>query len=107
MLRALGIDPTYLAAGGAGGVLRALSRRRFKLREMFASPICGMLAAAYMTPAVVHYVKVTGWPVPESDQQFMLASAFLIGTCAMWLADIVLEVIVRRFRPLEDDEKTR
>lgn len=49
----LGIKGQVVAAGLAGGVLRALSRHRYKLREMIASPICGALAAAYLTlPAV-------------------------------------------------------
>ncbi len=49
----LGIKGPVVAAGLAGGVLRALSRHRYKLREMVASPICGALAAAYLTLPVV------------------------------------------------------
>ena len=37
----LGIKGPVVAAGLAGGVLRALSRHRYKVREMVASPICG------------------------------------------------------------------
>ena len=69
----LGIKGPVVVAGLAGGVLRALSRHRYKLREMIASPICGALAAA-----------------------------FLIGVSAMWISDIVFEVIVRRFKPAGD-----
>lgn len=101
ILQSLGLNPAVLAAGGFGGVLRALSRQRFKFREMIASPICGALAAAYLTLPTVHYVKATGWPVPSDDAQVVLASAFLIGTCAMWISDIVFEVVVRRFKPKE------
>lgn len=97
-LSALGINPAVLAAGGAGGILRALSRKRFKFREMVASPICGALAAAYLTLPVVHYVRAIGWPLPSDDDQAILASAFLLGTCAMWIADIAFEVIVRRIK---------
>lgn len=93
---ALGVDPALIFAGGAGGALRALSRRRIKVREILLSPVCGVLAAAYLTIPAVHYVRLTGWPVPEDDAQVVLASAFLIGTCAMWIADIIFALIARR-----------
>jgi hypothetical protein len=92
----IGINPAVLLAGGFGGVLRALSRRRFLLREMIASPICGALAAAYLTLPAVHYLRAVGWPLPGDDSQVILASAFLIGTCAMWISDIVFDIIARR-----------
>jgi hypothetical protein len=101
MLQSIGIDPSVLYAGGAGGVLRALSRRKLKVREVLLSPICGALAAAYLTLPAVHYVKAVGWPMPGEDAQSILATAFLIGTCAMWISDIVFEFIVRRLRPVE------
>lgn len=101
LLQSLGINPAVLAAGGFGGILRALSRQRFKFREMIASPICGALAAAYLTLPTIHYIRITGWPIPQDEAQVVLASAFLIGTCAMWISDVVFEIIVRRFRPKE------
>lgn len=97
LLSSMGVNPAVLAAGGAGGILRALSRNRFKFREMVASPICGALAAAYLTLPVAHYLRAVGWPLPDDDAQVVLASAFLIGTGAMWAADLVFELIVRRF----------
>ncbi|MCW5697934.1 MAG: hypothetical protein KIS96_14535 [Bauldia sp.] len=102
LLNALGIKGSIVAAGLAGGLLRALSRRRYKLREMIASPLCGMLASAYLTLPAVHYVRATGWPLPAEDTQAVLAAAFLIGSCAMWITDILFELIVRRFRPREE-----
>jgi len=104
LLQWLGINPAVLYAGGFGGVLRALSRRRLKVREIILSPICGALASAYLTLPVVEYVRFTGWPIPDDEAQVVLASAFLIGTCAMWISDIVFEIIVRRFRPKEPQE---
>lgn len=104
MLASLGINPAVLYAGGFGGVLRALSRQRFTFREMVAAPICGALAAAYLTLPTVHYIRATGWPMPAEDEQVLLASAFLIGTCAMWIADIVFEVLVRRFKSGDEAE---
>jgi len=101
ILQSLGINPAVLVAGGFGGVLRALSRQRFKFREMVASPICGALAAAYLTLPTVHYIRATGWPMPEDQEPVILASAFLIGTCAMWISDVVFEIVVRRFRSKE------
>ena len=99
----LGIKGPVVAAGLAGGVLRALSRHRYKLREMIASPICGALAAAYLTLPAVAWFKATGMPIPDpADDTTTLAAAFLIGVSAMWISDIVFEVIVRRFKPTGD-----
>ena len=99
----LGIKGPVVVAGLAGGVLRALSRHRYKLREMIASPICGALAAAYLTLPAVAWFKATGMPIPDpADDTTTLAAAFLIGVSAMWISDIVFEVIVRRFKPAGD-----
>jgi hypothetical protein len=99
----LGIKGPVVAAGLAGGALRALSRHRYKLREMIASPICGALAAAYLTLPAVAWFKATGMPIPDpADDTTTLAAAFLIGVSAMWISDIVFEVIVRRFKPVDD-----
>ena len=99
----LGVKGPVVAAGLAGGVLRALSRHRYKLREMIASPICGALAAAYLTLPAVAWFKATGMPIPDpADDTTTLAAAFLIGVSAMWISDIVFEVIVRRFKPTGD-----
>lgn len=101
----LGIKGSVVVAGLSGGLLRALSRKRFKAREMIASPVCGALAAAYLTLPVVHYVRSSGFPVPppEAGDATTLAAAFLIGTCAMWIADAVFEIVARRFQPKEVD----
>lgn len=95
----LGIKGPVVAAGLAGGVLRALSRHRYKLREMVASPICGALAAAYLTLPAVSYFKTTGLPMPDpSEDTTTLAAAFLIGVCAMWISDILFEFAVRKLK---------
>jgi hypothetical protein len=42
-------------------------------------------------------------PIPDpADDTTTLAAAFLIGVSAMWISDIVFEVIVRRFKPAGD-----
>jgi hypothetical protein len=70
---------------------------------MIASPICGALAAAYLTLPAVAWFKATGMPIPDpADDTTTLAAAFLIGVSAMWISDIVFEVLVRRFRPAVD-----
>ncbi|MER8793979.1 hypothetical protein NKH75_07190 [Mesorhizobium sp. M0984] len=97
----LGIKGPVVAAGLAGGVLRALSRHRYKVREMVASPICGALAAAYLTLPVVHYFRATGLPIPATDDDTTtLAAAFLIGVSAMWISDALFEFIVRKLKPM-------
>ncbi|TJW14477.1 MAG: hypothetical protein E5W82_10905 [Mesorhizobium sp.] len=102
---ALGIDPSVLAAGTAGGLLRALSRKKFKMREIFVSPISGCLAAAYLTAPAVHIVRVYDWPpLPaEPDQTATYAIAFLIGAMAMWISDIAADAIARRVWPPKRD----
>ncbi|RWK53492.1 hypothetical protein [Mesorhizobium sp.] len=100
----LGIKGPVVAAGLAGGILRALSRHRYKVREMVASPICGALAAAYLTVPVVTYFKATGIPIPEpADDTTTLAAAFLIGVCAMWISDILFEFVIRKFKPAAEE----
>jgi hypothetical protein len=99
ILEYLGLKGSVLAAGLAGGVLRALSRRRYKAREVFASPICGALAAGYLTDSVLHYLRTVGIAVHPADQVASNAAAFCIGACAMWIADILLEAVVRYFKP--------
>lgn len=96
LLISLGINPAILYAGAGGGLLRALSRKKIKFREMFVSPICGALASAYLTLPAVQYVQLVGWPLPEDAAQVVLASAFLVGTCAMWISDLVFGFIARR-----------
>jgi hypothetical protein len=93
----LGIKPAVMVAGLAGGVLRALSRQRFKIREMVAAPICGALAAAYLTDPAAYYAH-TLIPLPP-DESATYAMAFVIGVGAMWISDIVFDQIVRRFKP--------
>ncbi|RWL45293.1 MAG: hypothetical protein EOR60_15225 [Mesorhizobium sp.] len=103
LLDFLGIKAPVLIAGLSGGILRALSRHRYKVREMFASPICGALAAAYLTLPAVSYSRAIGIPMPDlTDDTTTLAAAFLIGVSAMWISDILFEVIVRRFKPHTD-----
>lgn len=97
----LGIRASILVAGLSGGFLRGLSRKQYKAREMFASPICGALAAAYLTAPVVHYLKAIGWPLPAADQATEHATAFMLGVCAMWISDAVFEAVVRHFKPRE------
>lgn len=98
LLASFGIDPSVLVAGTGGGILRALSRKKLKVREMILSPLCGALAAAYLTMPFVAFVRSTGWPLPSEDLQAVLAGAFLIGTCAMWIADIAGDMLVRWFK---------
>ena len=102
ILDMLGIKASVLFAGLSGGVLRALSRKSYKAREMIASPICGALAAAYLTTPVVHYLNRVSWPLPPDEISAQHATAFLIGVCGMWIADFVFEAIVRRFKSASD-----
>lgn len=96
LMSSVGIDPAVLYAGAGGGLLRAISRRRLKVREVLLSPICGALASAYLTLPVVQYITLVGAPLPDDPAKVVLAMAFLIGTTAMWLSDLMLAAIGRR-----------
>ncbi|MGI8397814.1 hypothetical protein ACRYWZ_15685 [Agrobacterium deltaense] len=98
ILDAIGIKLGVLIAGFAGGLLRALSRKSFTVREVLVSPICGALAAAYLTTPVLHYFYKIGWPLPEDPVATMLAAAFLVGTSAMWISDLLIEALQRWVR---------
>jgi len=91
MLAKFGLDPAILIAGTAGGLLRGLSRQRFKVREVILSPICGALAAGYLTPVAIHIARHYQFPpLPDDpDTAARYATAFVIGTMAMWLSDLV------------------
>ncbi len=94
-LDAIGIKLGVLLAGLFGGVLRALSRPSVTTREIIASPICGALAAAYLTTPLLHYLYSLNWPLPEDPIATMNAAAFLTGASAMWISDLVISRLMR------------
>lgn len=96
----LGIKGSIVFAGLSGGTLRALSRRSYKVRELVASPICGALAAGYLTTPAVHYLGVINWPLPADAQAAQHAAAFLIGVSAMWISDALFDFVIRRLKPV-------
>ncbi|MFC3074906.1 hypothetical protein [Shinella pollutisoli] len=94
-LDALGLNGSVLVAGGAGGVLRALSSRRHTLRERIVSPICGAIAAGYLTSFAVHALYKTALPLPEDPAVTIGTVGFLIGACAMWISDALMLIAMR------------
>ena len=98
ILEALGIKMSVLVAGAAGGVLRALSRRPHNWREYIVSPICGALAAAYLSGAITHYLRLMSFPLPDEPAAAIGAVGFILGISAMWISDIVLDLLASRFR---------
>lgn len=98
LLEMLGIKASVLFAGLSGGILRALSRKAYRMREMVASPICGALAAAYLTTPAIHYLGMVKWPLPEDHLTTQHATAFLIGVSAMWISDALFELVMRRVK---------
>ncbi|MDL2408416.1 hypothetical protein PY650_22745 [Rhizobium calliandrae] len=95
---ALGVKLTVVVAGLSGGILHGLSRRRYTTREIVASPICGALAAAYLTEPALYYLRAVNWPLPQKDGAAMNATAFVVGVCAMWIADLIFHAISRLIR---------
>lgn len=97
LLRSIGIDPSFLAAGAAGGLLRSITRKKIRLREIIVSPIAGMLACVYLTVPIVQYLQLMGWPMPENSFHVYLASSFLVGNSAMWASDLLFGAITKWF----------
>lgn len=97
ILRSIGIDPSFLAAGAAGGLLRSITRSKIRIREIIISPIAGMLACVYLTVPIVQYLHLLGWPMPENDFHVYLASSFLVGNSAMWASDLLFRFIAKWF----------
>ena len=96
-LEALGLNPLVLAAGGAGGLLRALSSRQHTLRERLVSPVCGALAAGYLTPVAVHVLRTYSVPLPFEDPFAVWGAAgFVIGVSAMWISDAFMLFVLQR-----------
>ena len=97
LLRSIGIDPSFLAAGAAGGLLRSITRKKIRVREVIVSPVAGMLACVYLTVPIVQYLSMAGWPMPENDFHVYLASSFLVGNSAMWASDALFSFIAKWF----------
>lgn len=98
VLDALGLNGLYLAAGGAGGLLRALSSKQHSMRERIVSPFCGAIAAGYLTAAGVHLLRSLAVPLPDDPLATFGAVGFLIGVSAMWISDALMLVIARRLK---------
>lgn len=97
LLDAMGLNPLVLGAGFAGGLLRALSSKRHTLLERIVSPLCGALAAGYLTAPGVHMLRVLSVPLPFEDPQATFgAVAFLFGVSAMWISDAFMLFVLRR-----------
>lgn len=96
-LTSYGLKVSVVIAGFAGGVLRALSHQNYTFREAVASPVCGALAAGYLTNPLVHYLNAIHFPLPPDDGTNVTihAGAFLVGICAMWISDAVFDLISR------------
>lgn len=97
VLDALGLNPLFLAAGGAGGLLRALSSKQHSLRERIVSPFCGSIAAGYLTAAGVHVLRSLHVPLPDDPLATFGAVGFLIGVSAMWISDALMLLALRWF----------
>ncbi|MDK4738044.1 hypothetical protein PH547_04085 [Rhizobium sp. CNPSo 3464] len=41
------------------------------------------------------HLRAINWPLPEKDAAAMNATAFVVGVCAMWIADLIFDSISR------------
>jgi hypothetical protein len=78
-LIAIGINPTHLAAGLAGSVVRAMLTKARSKWEMFSVSIVGMFCATYLTPIIVKWIAL--------DADTTNGVAFGIGLIGMSLAE--------------------
>ncbi len=58
--------------------------------------------SGYATVPTLYYIKSVGLPLPPDDVASAHAAAFLVSVCAMWIADILLELVVGRLKPQAD-----
>lgn len=97
-----GINTNIILAGLGGGLLRVLSRKDYKIREVFVSPLCGLLAAvnltAFATFAITKAAAMVGWAMPDDAISTERAVAFLIGLSAMWLSDMVFDFVAAKLK---------
>lgn len=93
-----GLKDSVILAGAMGGFLRALSTKHSTFREVVASPICGAIAAAYLTEPIVHYMRAINLPLPPSDgtNTALNAAAFVVGICGMWCSDFIIGWIEKK-----------
>lgn len=78
-LIAIGINPTHLAAGLAGSIVRAMLTKARSKWEMFSVSIVGMFCATYLTPIIVKWIAL--------DADTTNGVAFGIGLIGMSLAE--------------------
>lgn len=92
-----GLKVSVVVAGFAGGLLQALSRKSYSFRDTIATPVCGALAAGYLTGPFVHYLTIINFPLPPNDGSNVTihAGAFLVGVCGMRISDTAFGVISR------------
>lgn len=89
---ALGIKMAHLAAGAAGGTVRAFVTRGNWVQGV-AAVICGSLAAAYLTRPIFEIATRT---IPiANDQPSEYACSYLVGITAMFIAEGVMKLARR------------
>lgn len=78
----IGIEVSHIAAGLAGGIVRAVLRPGGSFLTCFSTTFVGVLSAAYATPLAKIYLGLT-----EADLAMTNALAFGIGLMGMSVAE--------------------
>lgn len=86
---AFGIKLAHLAAGAAGGTVRAFVTKGNWVQAV-AAVVCGSLAAAYTTRPVFE-VAIKTLPIAK-DQPTEYACSYLVGMTAMFIAEGVMRM---------------
>lgn len=86
---AFGIKMAHLAAGAAGGTVRAFVTKGSWVQAV-AAVICGSLAAAYTTSPVFEIATKTLPITPDQPSEY--ACSYLVGITAMFIAEGVMRM---------------
>ncbi|MDX1114780.1 hypothetical protein GOL31_23545 [Sinorhizobium medicae] len=84
-LAAIGVQPSHLVAGLAGGIIRALVNKNGSIWERMIAGAVGALCAAFLTPFVIMLFAVTA-------PQIGGAIGFLLGVVGMSLAEALIAI---------------
>ncbi len=96
-LNVIGLQTSYVAAGLAGGGVRALLRPSGQRVKTMLTAVAGGPIAAYLTPGIIALGGHFGyWPADaETAQQLALSVGFSVGLAGMTVCETIINAVQR------------